>query len=91
MFFDFIMGLGTVFKDYQQITSVMLNRFCLLSKNPSTPPPPSPPVLNGQCQANQNEVENTCPFSIVFQVLKVLLIKIYKTQPPALSFLLVLN
>ena len=48
--------------------------------------PPHPPVLNGQYQngqnTKQNKMKNTCHFYIVFQVLKVLLIKICKIQPP---------
>ena len=35
-------------------------------------------------------MKNTCPFYNVFQVLKVLLIKICKIQPPDLYFLLFL-
>ena len=66
----------------------MLNRFCLLSRNLH------PPVLNGQYQdgwnTNQNQMKNAQPFYTVFQVLKVLLIKIYKIQPPDLLFLVVL-
>ena len=67
-------------RDCQQITFIMLNRFCLLSKkNP-------PPVLNRQYQSgyntNQNQIKNACPFYIVFQVLEVLLIKICWIQPP---------
>ena len=76
-------------RDHQKITSIRLNRFCMLNK------PPQPPVRNRQCQTrwytNQNQVKNTCPFYIVFKVLKVLLIKIYKTQPPAILFLFVSN
>ena len=34
-------------------------------------------------------MKNTCPFHIVFQVLKVCLIKICKTEPPDLLFLVV--
>ena len=54
-----------------------------------------PPVLNGQYQAgwntNQNQIENIHLFDILFQVLKVLLIKIYKIQLPVLLFLVVLH
>ena len=64
----------------------MLNRFCLLS-NP-------PPILNRQNQdgwnTNQNQMRNTRHFYIVFEVLKVLLTIICKTQPLDLSFLVVL-
>ena len=35
-------------------------------------------------------MKNTCPFYIVFQVLKILLIKNSKVQPPGLLFLLFL-
>ena len=47
-------------RDPWQITSVMLNRFLSLSKNPFTPPQPIPfplpilPILNGQYQAAWN-------------------------------------
>ena len=34
-------------------------------------------------------MKNTCPVYIVFQVLNVHLIKIYKIKPPDLSFLVV--
>ena len=65
-------------RDCQQIAFTTLNRFCPLSK-PPYPPPPYPPVLNGQYQdvwnTNQNQAKNTYPFYIVFQVLKVLLVK----------------
>ena len=36
---------------------------------------------------NQNKMKNTCPFCIVFQVLKVCLIKMCKIEPPDLPFL----
>ena len=36
-------------------------------------------------------MKNSYPFYIVFEVLKVVLIKIYKIQPPVLLFLLVLH
>ena len=67
----------------------MLKGFCLLSK------PRTPPVFNGQYQngwnANQNQMKNTQPFYITFQVLKVLLIKICKyIQPPELLLFVVL-
>ena len=67
------------FRDCQQITFTTLNRFCPLSKNPP------PPVLNGQnhdgWNANQNQLKNKHLFHIVFEVLKVLFIKICKMQP----------
>ena len=67
------------------------NRSCLLSN-----PCPPPPILNRQyhdgLNTNQSQTKNMCPFYIVFQVLKVLLIKICKipcivhdTQPVVLS------
>ena len=75
-------------RDWWQITFVMLNGFCLLS----TPPPP---VLNGEYQygyyTKQNQMKNTSPFHIIFQVLKVLLIKTErKIEPPDLLFTVVL-
>ena len=56
--------------------------------------PPSPlqnlPAVNRQCQngqdTNQNQMKNTCPFHIVFQILKARLCKI---EPPYLLFLAV--
>ena len=74
--------LISCFRDCQQITFITLNnsRFCPLSN-----PPPLPPVLNGQNQdgwnTNQNQMKNMSPSYFVFQVLKVLLIKICKMQP----------
>ena len=53
-----------------------------------------PLVLNGQYQdgwnTNQNQAKHTRTFYIVFQVLKVLFIKICKTHPPDPLFLVVL-
>ena len=50
-------------------------------------------VVNGQYQngknTKQNQMKNTYLFYIVFQVLKVLLIKIFKIQQPYLLFLFV--
>ena len=34
-------------------------------------------------------MKNTCPFYIIFQVLKVLFIKIWKIEPPDLLFIVV--
>ena len=72
---------GTVYK----LTFVTINRFCLLSSRLS--------ILNGQYQdgwnTKQKQMKNIYPFCIVFQVLKVLLIKICKIQPPDLLFLVV--
>ena len=72
---------GTVYK----LTFVTINRFCLLSSRLS--------ILNRQYQdgwnTNQKQMKNVHPFCIVFQVLKVLLIKICKIQTPDLLFLVV--
>ena len=55
-------------------------------------PPPAPP--DGQYEdgqnTNQNQMKNACLVFIVFQVLKVLLMKILKMQPPIFYFLLFL-
>ena len=69
----------------------MLNRFFLLSKTPHLPD------LNRQYHAGwntnhwmeyqQKSNEKYTPFYIVFQVLKVLFIKIFKIQLPDLLFL----
>ena len=52
-------------RDCQQITFIMLNRFCLLSKTPT------PLVLNGQYQdgwnTNQNPMKNTPLFKLYFK------------------------
>ena len=70
-------------RDCRQITFVMLNGLCPLSKTPITPPPPpSLTVLNGQyydgLNTKQNQMKNTPTFCTVFQVLKVPLIKTCK-------------
>ena len=56
---------------------------------------PHHPVLNGQNQrgwnTNQNEMKNTQPLYIVFEVLKVLLIIICKMRPLDSLFLVVLG
>ena len=74
-------------RNCRQITLVTLNGFCPLSK-PSTPLP----ALKGQHQdvwnTNQNLMKNTLLFYIVFQVLKVLLIKICKMSHQIIYFLL---
>ena len=53
------------------------------------------PVRNGQYQdgqnTKQNQMKNTCLFYILFQLLKVLLLKICKIEPPDLLFLVVLH
>ena len=83
---------GCSVKNCWQITFVTLNTFCPSSK-PSLSP--TPPVLKGQYQdgqnTNQNQKKNTCRFYIVFQVLKVLLIKICKIQSLDLLFIVVFN
>ena len=79
--------LNLELRDCRQKTFAALNGFCPLSRTP----PPS--VLNEHYQdgknTNQNQMKNTCPFYIVFQVLKVCLIKVCKIQPPDLLFLVV--
>ena len=69
----------------------MLNGFCPLSK---PTPLPTLPVLNRQNQdvwnTKQNQLKNTHLFHIVFEVLKVLFIKICKMQPLDLLFLVAL-
>ena len=66
-------------RTHQQITFISLNRFCLLSDilHPLL-------IIN---EHNQAGWENTHPFQILFQVLKVL-IKIYKIQRPGPFFFL---
>ena len=77
------------FLDCQKITFIMLNRFCLLSKKKKK----NSPVLKRQnqdgCNINQNQLKNTHLFHIVFEVLKVLLIKICQMQPLDILFLVV--
>ena len=69
----------TGLRDCRQIPLVTLNGSCPLSKDP-----PQPPVLNRQNQDGQNtnedQMKNSCPFYIVFQVLKVLFINISKIK-----------
>ena len=60
--------------DCRQITFVTLNRFCLLSKK--TPPPV---LLTDNLKMDRIQIKITCPFYIVFQALKVCLIKIHKS------------
>ena len=73
--------LGTVTHNFHH---ALANGFCTL-RNPGPPhPPPFPAayVLNGQNQdgwnTNENQMKNTPPFYIEFQVLKVLLTKVCK-------------
>ena len=65
----------------------MLNGFCLLSA------PPPPPLFLTE-NINMNTIfgtKNTSPFHIIFQILKVFLIKTErKIQPPDLLFIAVL-
>ena len=66
----------------------MRNGFCPLSQ-------PHPPVPNGQNQngqnTNQNQMKNTHPLYIVFELLKVHLIITCEMQPLDLLFLGVLR
>ena len=45
-------------RDFQQITFITLNRFCLLSKPLPTPPPTYPLVISRQHQAGWNAKQN---------------------------------
>ena len=91
--------LNLQIRDCRQIIFVALNGFCPWSRTPHhslplspSPPPPTLHVLNEHYQDGKNtkkSMKNTCPFYIVFQVLKVRLIKVCKIQPPDLLFLVV--
>ena len=76
-------------RDCQQLTSIMLNKFCLLSQTPY-------PVLNRQYQNGWNIYQPKSNekymifLHIVFQVLKVLLIKICKNSHQIFYFQLFL-
>ena len=74
-----------------QTLECVFNRFCPLSQNPS---PTLPPALHGQYQdwynTNQNRLKNTCPFYIVFQFFKVLLINLLRYRYYHFYFLLFL-
>ena len=83
--------------DCLQTTFVTLNGFCQLIQLPQPPPPPPPfpsLVLNGQNQdgqnTKQNQMKNTHPLYLAFEVLKVHLIISCETQPLDLLFLVVL-
>ena len=65
----------------------MLSRFCPLTK---TPDPTSTPQYPDRQNTNQNKMQDTPPFSIVLQVLKIFLIKIWQIQPLGLLILVVL-
>ena len=59
-------------RDCRQITFVMLNGLCPLSKTPiPPPPPPSLTVLNGQyydgSNTKQNQMKNTPTFALYFK------------------------
>ena len=70
-------------RDCQQITFIMLNRFCSLSKLP-LPPTPTPLLLTNK--TNLDGIPSKIKWKIhvfwyiVFQVLKLLLIKKYKIE-----------
>ena len=75
-------------RDHQQIAFVMLSRFCLLSKTPLTSPVPlsynamENTGRNGSWMEYQPKLnQKYIPFCLAFQILKVLLIKVYKIQP----------
>ena len=76
--------------DCQKIISVMLNRFCLLSKNPPTPHPfiTEKIKMDGIPTKIKWKI-HTHPFYIEFEVLKVPLIIIWM-QPLDILFLDVL-
>ena len=74
-------------RDCGQITSVTLNGFCSLSKTP--PRPCSYRTELRWMEYQPNQMKNTNPFCIVFEVLKVLLIIIWM-QSLNLLFLVVL-
>ena len=83
--------LNLQIRDCRQIIFVALNGFCPPVSLPN-PPPPTLHVLNEHYQDGKNtkkSMKNTCPFYIVFQVLKVRLIKVCKIQAPDLLFLVV--
>ena len=71
--------MHTLFRDHQQITFITLKRFCQLHNSHL----PLPLLLTDN--SNQNPKKDICPFHIVFQVLNILLIKIFKMQLPDLS------
>ena len=75
-------------KDCQQMTFIMLHRFCLLSEKKTSPPLFLMDNIKMDKIPTKN-MKNVHPFYIVFQVLKVL-IKICKMQPPDLLLLVVL-
>ena len=74
-----------IIRDCQKITFVMLNGFCPLS-NPPPPPPPSPLFLLDNIKMDRIptkikwKIHDTWPVHIVFQVLKVRLIKICRIR-----------
>ena len=74
-------------RDRQQITFVMLNKFCPLSKLPLNRPPPSPPTpLFLTKKTKLDGIPSKIKWKIhvfwyiVFRVLKLLLIKKYKIE-----------
>ena len=66
---------------------MLTNNFChaqqILSVKQKTPPQWI------KHHINQNEMKNKCPFYIVFQVLKVCLLKTCKIEPPNVLFVVV--
>ena len=84
-FLDHPCKLPIIFRDCQQITFVTLNRFCPLSK------PQGPLFLmdNIMMERIPTKIKWKMLFYTVFQVLKLLLMKNCKIQPPDLSFLVV--
>ena len=75
--------VGLQLWDCRHITLITFNRFCPLSRNPV-------PCSDGQYQdgknTNQKQMKNTYSLYIIFQVLKVHLIKICKIKPPDILF-----
>ena len=68
------------------MTFVTLNRFCLLSNLP----PPAPLFLMDNIKLDRIPTEiASYLFYIVFQILKVILKKVFKVRPPDLLFLFV--
>ena len=73
----------TAVSEHQQITFLMLNRFCHKSNSCS--------LFTSWMEFQTKLNEKYMLFFIVFQVLTVFLIKIFKKQSPVLLFLVVLH